>query len=352
MADRNRNRQDPFRSQNDWNDERQRRHFGDEPNYSSSENRGYGSGGSGSRYSGMQGDSGWDNRNERQFNSSRQGEYGGGENSGWQSDYDRGYGMSGSSGYSDFGGNYGSSRGGSRNLYDRDYEGWNRGGSQNQESRIGAGNYGNYGDRGRYESQQQYRGGGSNYGGSQYSGGYGDQSRDRGFGRGDSNERSWWDRTTDEVSSWFGDSDAERRRERDRNQSGQYKGKGPKSYSRSDERIKEDINDKLSDDPFVDASEIEVTVNAGEVTLTGTVDDRSSKRRAEDIAEAVSGVKNVENRIRVGQTMSSGALGSTSTNNPSGSSSMNSPSGSPSTQSSSAVPGSSRQKENSFSNSK
>jgi len=101
------------------------------------------------------------------------------------------------------------------------------------------------------------------------------------------------------VSSWFGDEDAERRREWDKQHSGQYRGIGPKGYSRSDERIKEDVNDRLSDDVFVDASEIEVTVNQGEVTLMGTVNERSQKRRAEDIAEQVSGVKNVENRIRV-----------------------------------------------------
>jgi hypothetical protein len=80
---------------------------------------------------------------------------------------------------------------------------------------------------------------------------------------------------------------------------GQHKGKGPRGYLRSDERIKEDVNDRLSDNPFIDATEIEVTVSNGEVTLTGSVDDRSDKRMAEDIAEGVSGVKNVENRLRV-----------------------------------------------------
>jgi len=81
-----------------------------------------------------------------------------------------------------------------------------------------------------------------------------------------------------------------------------HKGRGPKNYQRSDERIKEDINDRLSDDWFVDASEIDVAVQNGEVTLTGSVDERSSKRRAEDIAESVSGVKHVENRLRVSAT--------------------------------------------------
>jgi hypothetical protein len=101
-----------------------------------------------------------------------------------------------------------------------------------------------------------------------------------------------------------------------------------KNYSRSDDRIKEDVNDRLSDDPYIDATEIDVTVSNAEVTLTGTVDHRSTKRRAEDIAEAVSGVRNVENRIRVGQI-----------------SDVRSPekdTGTTSSQSTSAVPGSER----------
>jgi hypothetical protein len=80
---------------------------------------------------------------------------------------------------------------------------------------------------------------------------------------------------------------------------GQHKGKGPKGYQRSDERIREDIHDRLTDDHFIDASNIEVNVSNGEVSLTGTVDDRSAKRRAEDISENVSGVHNVENRLRI-----------------------------------------------------
>ena len=146
-------------------------------------------------------------------------------------------------------------------------------------------------NRSNYEGRNYNRGGG-NYGGGNY-------GSDYNRGRDERGERGWWDKTSDEVSSWFGDEDAERRRERDRQVSGQHKGKGPKGYTRSDDRIKEDINDRLSDDVFIDASEIDVTVSQGEVTLTGTVETRSAKRRAEDIAEEVSGVKNVENRLRL-----------------------------------------------------
>lgn len=80
---------------------------------------------------------------------------------------------------------------------------------------------------------------------------------------------------------------------------GKFRGKGPRNYQRSDERVSEDINDRLADDYLIDASDIEVTVRSCEVTLSGMVENRDAKRRAEDIAESVSGVKNVENRLRV-----------------------------------------------------
>jgi hypothetical protein len=82
-------------------------------------------------------------------------------------------------------------------------------------------------------------------------------------------------------------------------QRSENKGRGPIGYKRSDQRITEDLNDKLSDDGYLDASEIEVSVKEGVVTLQGTVSDRSAKRYAEDLAEGISGVSNVENRIRV-----------------------------------------------------
>jgi osmotically-inducible protein OsmY len=112
-------------------------------------------------------------------------------------------------------------------------------------------------------------------------------------------DRGWWDKTRDEVSSWFGDDDAERRRRMDHLVSGQHRGKGPRDYRRSDDRIMEDACDRLSDDSFVDASNIEVKVNASEVILSGTVESREAKRRAEDIVESISGVANVQNHLRV-----------------------------------------------------
>jgi osmotically-inducible protein OsmY len=78
-----------------------------------------------------------------------------------------------------------------------------------------------------------------------------------------------------------------------------YTGRGPKDYRRSDERIREEISDRLTDDYRVDASDITVQVKDGEVTLTGTVATREQKRRAEDLVETTSGVRDVTNGLRV-----------------------------------------------------
>jgi hypothetical protein len=120
-------------------------------------------------------------------------------------------------------------------------------------------------------------------------------------GRGEE-PRTWWDRTQDEVSSWFGDDAARRRREWDERRAdirAEHRGRGPKGYKRSDGRIEEDINDRLTDDPYIDASDIEVSVKDRDVTLSGLVQSRADKRRAEDLAELVSGVGNVQNNLRV-----------------------------------------------------
>jgi flavin-binding protein dodecin len=75
--------------------------------------------------------------------------------------------------------------------------------------------------------------------------------------------------------------------------------RGPKGYKRSDERIREDVCDRLSQHWDLDASEIEVNVSSGEVTLTGSISDRDQKFRAENIADGVGGVIEVHNQLRV-----------------------------------------------------
>ena len=212
-----------------------------------------------------------------------------------------------------------------------DYSGQREGyGGYGSENRYGSGHsqrynyptgfrsgqsYGSYGQTGRgYGYSNRY--------GEGYAGEHGYEDR---YGRGE--ERGWWDRTSDEISSWFGDQEAERRRQMDR-QRAELRGRGPKNYKRSDERIKEDVNDRLSDG-YLDATEIEVAVSSGEVTLTGTVQTRRDKRRAEDIAESVSGVTNVENRLRVKESSlnRNTAIGATSQTSATGTSTSATPSG-------------------------
>jgi hypothetical protein len=75
--------------------------------------------------------------------------------------------------------------------------------------------------------------------------------------------------------------------------------RGPKGYERSDDRIREDVSDRLMYRDDVDSSEVSVTVAGGKVTLDGTVPERRMKHEIEDLAEACAGVKEVDNRIRV-----------------------------------------------------
>jgi hypothetical protein len=81
--------------------------------------------------------------------------------------------------------------------------------------------------------------------------------------------------------------------------------RGPKNYRRNDERIRDDIYDLLLDNDWADASNVEVTVSNGEVTLSGTVVYRRDKRLFEDLAESVLGVKDVNNQLRKAQELSS-----------------------------------------------
>jgi osmotically-inducible protein OsmY len=221
-----------------------------------------------------------------------------------------------------------------------------------------------------YDRGRRYRGEG-------YYGGYYDAPRERDWERRDwerrgeygrrrgGDDRGLFERAGDEVRSWFGDEEAQRRRMRDeRDESrgwggssrawssrdedirdpqwtsppqryggpawaretgygregwgdpsawgpergsrtemfgGPHAGRGPRGYTRSDERIREDVCDRLCEHGYVDASDIEVRVTAGEVTLQGRVGGRQEKRIAEDVAEQVTGVRQVHNELRVNE---------------------------------------------------
>ncbi|HEX5101544.1 MAG TPA: BON domain-containing protein [Polyangiaceae bacterium] len=176
----------------------------------------------------------------------------------------------------------------------------------------GFANYGVYGERG-------YRGGDddANRG---YGGGY--EDRNRGFYSQQVAEprhgQSEWDRERTDRESRSQGSGSRWRESRPYPEwsqgfglpanptatpRGGFSGKGPRGYTRSDERVREDVCDRLSWDDEVDASDIAVTVSEGEVTLEGSVPDRHSKRRAEDIAEDVMGVKDVHNRLKANKPL-------------------------------------------------
>lgn len=185
---------------------------------------------------------------------------------------------------------------------------------------AGGGNGGGssgYGGRG--QTYQGYGGARPAYGGTA-SGGTGGYDYERGYGDGGARE---WDRDDDrgpagdflqkagqKISNWFrGDHlmegsrpDTDRGYRTDsgwRDNDRGHRGRGPKGYKRSDDRICDEINERLTDDSWLDASDIDVKVKDGEATLSGTVENREAKHRAERLAEDISGVDHVQNNLRV-----------------------------------------------------
>ena len=79
-----------------------------------------------------------------------------------------------------------------------------------------------------------------------------------------------------------------------------YRGRGPKNWRRSDEAIREMVNERLTDADEVDATDVEVQVESAEVTLSGVVGSRREKRIAEDVAWSCGGVHDVHNRLTIG----------------------------------------------------
>jgi osmotically-inducible protein OsmY len=291
MANKNRNRSS-YASDENWDRGSDRR----EDDYSQNrENQaGYGNVGYGSEYNrSMRGDYGRQTGNQERYGNIS--DYGGAYSSDYgpnftqrEKDYDNRRRWDNSS-ENAYGNQY-------RQDQWRNTENYNRGNERDwQDWRYRDVNTGSDSDRyrgSRYGGQQNreqqsiYGGDTSNYG-NMNQGGY---------------DRGWWDRTRDEVSSWFGDDDAERRRRIDRQQAGTNRGKGPKGYERSPERIREDVCERLSYDDRIDATDIDVKVNGHEVTLDGTVDTREARHRAEDIIETIPGVTHIQNNLRVQRT--------------------------------------------------
>ena len=182
--------------------------------------------------------------------------WGGGARSsgaGYEDDFDRGRGR-------EFG------RGSTGEVRDE----WNRGAQQPSGTYAGYGAYGSYGGE-RYGREPQSR-----------------------------IDRNWeYERNRERDRDWNEDTRDQREGPGIMESIGRFFGFGPKNYRRSDERVTEEINDRLYRHPDIDASDVDVTVKDGEVTLSGTVDSRRAKYLAEDLCDQVMGVKEVNNQLRV-----------------------------------------------------
>ena len=77
-----------------------------------------------------------------------------------------------------------------------------------------------------------------------------------------------------------------------------YRGLGPKGFSLSDDRVRDDVSEILARDPSIDTGQIEIEVKDGVVFLKGRVDNRQIKRMAELMIEDLPGVNDVINQLR------------------------------------------------------
>ncbi|HET8540692.1 MAG TPA: BON domain-containing protein [Anaeromyxobacter sp.] len=206
--------------------------------------------------------------------------------------------------------------GGGREGYGRHGERGGFGpGSRSDEDRYGPGT----GRGASFGAGGTYGGTGGEYGGSSHAGSglgsygaYGGRSGPYGAGGGWRDEERWrgGERGFQERESGFtrdlrrrGDDEGGRgplERMGDRVKEGWSKltGRGPKGYKRSDERIREDVSERIARSG-VNAEDVEVKVERAEVTLSGFVDGREDKRLLEDLADDVFGVEEVHDHLRL-----------------------------------------------------
>lgn len=74
--------------------------------------------------------------------------------------------------------------------------------------------------------------------------------------------------------------------------------RGPKGWVRPDERILDELCERIVR-AGVDASALEVAVEAGEVSLRGELGTRQERRWVMDLAERILGVVSIDAEIRV-----------------------------------------------------
>lgn len=151
----------------------------------------------------------------------------------------------------------------------------------------------------RYEQGgQQDFGGGQGYGrqefgSSGYGGEFGQYGGQYGGGQSSPGQQGGWSGQSGSSSGQLGSQPYGQRSQGSRTR------QGPKNFVRSDERIREAVCERLSEEDSVDISEVSVDVKEGCVTLEGSVPERRMRHTIEDIADSCWGVKDVENRVRV-----------------------------------------------------
>lgn len=239
----------------------------------------------------------------------------------WDEDYEERQGQSGYSAGSREYGRYGDGSGSTRSGWSRryntptGYSGRSRGRgerygesgdqSMDYERQRGQDWEGSYSEPYPYQSDEygyaqsgsstgRYSGSRGSEGGQyRYGQGYGQESR-RGDYEGQSMGEYSGSRGYQRGQSGFRQGYEEERRN--------YAGHGPKGWQRSDERIREDVNETLARHSDIDPSDVEVKIENGVVTLEGTVQDRWMKRHMEDVVYSVFGVQDVHNRVSVSRT--------------------------------------------------
>ena len=255
----------------------------------------------------------------------REAEYGGEDYSwGGERDYSADQRPRGSVNQRDFGGGQGH---GSAANYGGGYGGGHRGGEGYRQRQMG----------GQRPSRESY-GPGANrsreqgFGGQNYWGQGGSDGTDFGSGQGFGG-RGYSDQQNGGYGNQYSQSSGQFRGQRPMPGGGQYgertqggrsfRGTGPKGWQRSDERLQDDICERLTDDHWIDASDVSVQVSGGVVTLEGSVTDRRLKHRIEDMVEQCGGVGEIRNQLSVrprgmDESSTSSASRSTSTSGRSG----------------------------------
>ena len=107
-------------------------------------------------------------------------------------------------------------------------------------------------------------------------------------------QRSGEERRTPRVSRREEQLRVERREEQARRQTNS----GPRGRRRTDESLAEEIREILTADPELEATDIEVEVEDGAVTLRGLVVDSDARLLAEELVETLPGVREVHNRLQ------------------------------------------------------